>query len=108
MSGTETLGDFEELVLLAALRLRDEAYTVAIIDEIERHTAREPTHAAVYVALRRLEKRGLVSSRMGAPTSERGGRAKRYFRVEPAAVALLRRSRDEVLALWDGLEGSLP
>ncbi len=104
MSGPQTLGDFEQVVLLAALRLGDEAYTVSIIEEIERHTSREPTHAAVYVALRRLEKKSLVRSELGEPTAERGGRAKRFFRVMPEAYALLRRSRDELLSLWTGVE----
>ncbi|MFW6198482.1 MAG: PadR family transcriptional regulator [Acidobacteriota bacterium] len=100
----DTLGEFEQLVLLAALRLGDEAYTVPIIDEIERRTGRTPTHAAVYVAMRRLEDKGLVRSEKGAPTSERGGRAKRYFRVEPRAVELLREQRDALLSMWEGLE----
>ncbi len=104
--GGDNLGDFEQLVLLAALRLDDAAYTVAVIEEIRRHTSREPTHAAVYVALRRLEKKGLVTSELGPATAERGGRPKRFFRVAPAAVTLLRRSRDELLALWSGLEPS--
>ena len=102
--GGGNLGDFEQIVLLAALRLDGSAYTVAIIEEIRSHTSREPTHAAVYVALRRLEKKGLVTSEMGPPTAERGGRPKRYFRVTPMAVPILRRSRDELLSLWAGLE----
>ena len=63
--GRETLGDFEQLVLLAALRLGERAYAVSIIEEIATHSGREPTHGAVYVALRRLEKRGLVTTRVG-------------------------------------------
>ena len=104
MGTTDTLGEFEQLVLLAALRLGQDAYTVSIIEELRAHTSREPTHAAVYVALRRLEAKGLVVSRMGEATPERGGRAKRFFRVEPHAVELLRRSRDELLSLWSGVE----
>lgn len=104
MGSPETLGEFEQLVLLAALRLGQDAYTVAIIDEIVRHTSREPTHAAVYVALRRLEKKGLVTSALGPSTAERGGRAKRFFEVQPEAVDILRRSRDELLSLWAGVE----
>lgn len=100
----ETLGEFEQLVLLAALRLGDEAYTVPIIDEIEERTGRAPTHAAVYVAMRRLEDKGLVESEKGDPTPERGGRAKRYFRVQPQAVELLREHRDALLSMWEGLE----
>lgn len=104
MGNPQTLGEFEQLVLLAALRLGDGAYTVSIIEEMERRTSREPTHAAVYVALRRLERKGLVTSHVAPPTSEPGGRGKRYFAVSRAAVGLLKRSRDELLALWSGLE----
>lgn len=100
----DTLGDFEQLVLLAALRLGDEAYTVPILEEIEARTGRAPTHAAVYVAMRRLEDKGLVTSDKGQPTPERGGRAKRFFRVEPRAVELLREQRDDLLSMWEGLE----
>lgn len=104
MGQERTLGDFEQVVLLAAMRLAGEAYTVSIIEEIAKRTSREPTHAAVYVALRRLEKKGLVHSRMGTPTAERGGRAKRYFDVDPEALLMLKRHRDELLSLWDGLQ----
>lgn len=104
--GRETLGEFEQLVLLACLRLGDDAYVVPIIQEIEERTGRAVTHAAVYVALRRLEKRGLVRSQLGAPTPERGGRAKRFFHVQPEARQLLREARDALLSMWDGLEAS--
>lgn len=100
----DTLGDFEQLVLLAALRLGDGAYTVTIIEDIESRTGRAPTHAAVYVAMRRLEDKGLVSSEKGEPTPERGGRAKRFFRVEAEAVELLRQQKEALLSMWEGLE----
>ena len=100
----QTLGEFEQLVLLAVLRLGDEAYSVPIVEEIEERAGRSVTHAAVDVALRRLEDKGLVHSWMGEPTPERGGRSKRYFEVEPEALPLLRRSRDALLAMWEGLE----
>jgi PadR family transcriptional regulator len=103
--GRESLGEFEHLVLLACLRLRSDAYAVPIIEEIQERTGRRASHAAVYVALRRLEKRGLVTSEMGDPTPERGGRAKRYFRLAPEALRLLRDSRDALFAMWRGLEG---
>lgn len=100
----ETLGEFEQLVLLAALRIGDDAYTVPIIEEIEARTGRAPTHAAVYVAMRRLEDKGLVTSEKGESSAERGGRAKRFFRVEPRALELLREQRDALLSMWEGLE----
>jgi len=100
----DTLGEFEQLVLLACLRLGPRAYAVPIINEIEDRTGRSASHAAVYIALRRLEKKGLVESSLGEPTPERGGRAKRYFRVDASARRRLRDSRDALLAMWDGLE----
>ena len=108
MSRDGTLGEFEQLVLLAILRLGDEAYTVPIIDEIEQRTGRLVQHATVYVALRRLEKKQLVSSRMSDPTAERGGRSRRYFRIEPAALPQLAAQRDALLAMWEGLEPRVP
>ncbi len=100
----ETLGDFEQLVLLACLHLGKEAYTVSVMREVEARTGRTLTHAAVYVALKRLERRGLVTSELGEPTSARGGRPKRFFRVEPRAVPELIASRDALLAMWEGLD----
>lgn len=99
-----SLGDFEKVVLLAILQLGGESYGSPILDEIERRTSQQPSSGALYVALRRLERRGLLSSSFGDPTPERGGRAKRFFRVQPEAIRLLRRSK----ALWstmaEGLE----
>jgi len=100
----QTLGEFEQLVLLAVLRLGSEAYSVPIVEEIEDRTGRSVNHSAVYVALRRLEKKGLVESWMGEPTPERGGRSKRYFEVQPEALPLLRQQRDALLSMWEGLE----
>ncbi len=102
--GRETLGDFEQLVLLAALRLGERAYAVSIIEEIATHSGREPTHGAVYVALRRLEKRGLVTTRVGEASPDRGGRPPRYVTVEPEAVRQLREARESLLSMWSGLK----
>lgn len=102
MSGG-SLGDFEKLVLLALLRLGGESYGVPILEEIESRTGKSPSSGSLYVALRRLEKRGLLSSSFGDPTPERGGRAKRFFRIEARAVELLRESRD----LWDRMAKGL-
>lgn len=103
MPAVHNLGEFEQLVLLAILQLGRETYTVPILDEIERRTHRQVSHSAVYVALRRLEKKGLVRSHMGAPTGERGGRSRRYFTIVGDVEALLREQRDALLAMWDGL-----
>ena len=102
--GREGLGEFEHRVLLAILRLGSESYSVPIVLELEGRTGKPVAPAAVYIALRRLETRGLVSSRMAEPTAERGGRSKRYFRIEREAVRLLRQSRRALLGMWDGLE----
>jgi DNA-binding PadR family transcriptional regulator len=100
----ESLGEFEQLVLLACLRLGDDAYAVPIIEEIAARTGREASHAAVYVALKRMEKKGLVSSYMSEPVAERGGRSRRCFEVLPEAMEQLRASRDALLNMWDGVE----
>jgi DNA-binding PadR family transcriptional regulator len=100
----ESLGELEQLVLLACLRLGERAYTVPIIEELEMRAARSVSHATVYVALKRLEQKKLVRSQLGDPTPARGGRAKRYFSVQPEAIPMLRSARDGLLAMWSGLE----
>ncbi len=102
--GRDSLGQFEQLVLLAVLRLRGEAYAVPVIEEIERQTGRRVSHSAVHVALKRMEGRDLVTSRLGEPTAQRGGRAKRYYRTTPAAVEQLTAERKALLSMWDGVE----
>lgn len=102
-----SLGDLEHLVLLAVVRLGDESYGVPILEEIGRRTGREPARAAVYIALRRLQAKGLLRSRMGDATAERGGRAKRYFRITPAGLTQLRTSREAFLSMWDRIEPRL-
>ena len=84
------LGEFEQLILLALVDLdEDDAYGVPIRGSIERRTGRRVSIGAVYTALDRLTSRGLVSSRIGAPTAERGGRRKRLYRLEPAGARTL-------------------
>lgn len=103
----QTLGEFEQLVLLAILRLRGEVYGVPIVDEIERQTGRKVSRAAVYVTLRRLEQKRLVASWMSEPTPERGGKPRRCVRVEPEGARLLRESRRVMNGMWDGLDPAL-
>ena len=98
------LGEFEKLVLLTLLRLGSEAYGAQVLDELERRTGMSTSSGALYVALRRMERRGLVSSRFGDPTPERGGRAKRYFRIEAPAVRALRTSHERWQNLVEGVE----
>ena len=104
--GRDALGEVEQLVLLAILRLGEGAYGVPIVEEILQRTGREVSRAAVYIALRRLRQKGLVSSWLADPDPVPGGKAKRYFRVEPAGSAALQRSRQMLLELWRGLDWS--
>jgi len=99
----ESLGNFEFMVLLALLRLRDDAYGLPILEEIETRIGREVALGSVYAALARLETKGLVTSRLGEPTAERGGKAKRYFRVTSSGVREVRGVRRELVSLWQGL-----
>src|SRR5713101_4580416 len=102
MPGRDYLGEFEHLIVLALLRLEDRAYGVTVRQEIELRTKREVSIGAVYATLERLERKGYVSSRLGDPTPERGGRAKRYFQIEAPGVRALNRAREE-LARMGGL-----
>jgi DNA-binding PadR family transcriptional regulator len=99
-----SLGEFELLVLLACLRLGEaNAYAVAIVDEIDRQTGRKIHRAAVYVTLQRLEKKGLVSTHLGEPRPERGGKARRLVRVEGTGVEAVREARHALQRMWVGL-----
>jgi DNA-binding PadR family transcriptional regulator len=104
MAGREHLGEFEQIVLLAILRLGDEAYGVPIRQDIEQRTGRALTVGALYRTLDRLEEKGYVSSAFSDPTPERGGRSKRYFRINPLGMRTLRASREALTAMWEGLE----
>ena len=90
MAKGEYLGEFEQLVLLAVLRLDENAYGVPIRQEIENCTGRTAAIGAVYATLDRLEQKGLVASRLADATAERGGRAKRYFHVNAEGKAALK------------------
>jgi PadR family transcriptional regulator, regulatory protein PadR len=94
------LTDFELMMLLAILRIGEDAYGVQIAREIEATGGRRVLLGAAYTALNRLERNGLVSSRIGSPTQERGGRAKRFFRVTPRGVRAARDTQQALLALW--------
>lgn len=91
-------------VLLAVLHCGDDAYGVTVLREIESRTGKTMTRGAVYVTLERLEKKGLLASRLGGPTAVRGGRAKRLFSVKPAGMRILRQSLSELSRLQEGLE----
>lgn len=104
MSGRGFLGEFEHIVLLAVLRLNDQAYGVTVRREIEARTKREVSIGAIYATLDRLEAKGYVQSRAGDPTPERGGRSKRFFRVTAQGVSAVNRTHRALKRLTEGLE----
>ena len=104
---SEFLGEFEQMVLLSSMRLGDAAFGLAIMDELERTADRRPSSGALYTTLDRLERKGLIESFAGDPSSARGGRPRRYIRVTAEGRVMLARSRSRLLALWDGLEEAL-
>jgi PadR family transcriptional regulator, regulatory protein PadR len=99
----QLLTDFELMILLAILRIGKDAYGVPIAQEIETTGDRPVLLPAVYAALDRLERRRLVVSSVGDPTPERGGRAKRFFRVTPAGLQAVRQTQRSLVALWTGV-----
>jgi PadR family transcriptional regulator len=99
----ESLGHFELLVLLALLRLEDEAYGVPIAEAIAQSTGKRVIMASVYNTLERLEEKGLVRSATGQPTPERGGRAKRYFSITAPGLREVRTAKKALTTLWRGI-----
>ena len=104
----ESLGEFEHLVLLALLRLGADAYGMRVRREIAARTGRDVTIGAVYATLDRLEAKGLIAGTLADPTPERGGRAKKSFRVTGAGIGAVNRSRQELDSMVDGLVFPLP
>lgn len=103
MPNKDLLGVFEQLILIALLHLKEDAYGVTVRREVEERTGRSVSLGAVYATLERLEKKGYVSSFQGEPTAERGGRAKRYFRIERSGTVALRQSLQTVRNMTKGL-----
>src|SRR5262245_48601770 len=105
----ENLGEFEQLVMLAIIHLTGsgDVYGVPIAEEIGRRTSRRVARAAVYIALRRLEHKGLVSTWMGDPTEERGGKSRRCVKVTRAGLRALREGRLAADRMWRGLDPRL-
>src|ERR1700690_3490162 len=90
----KTLGEFEQIVILAILRLGEDGYGVTIREEIAAKTGRDPSPGALYTTLARLEDKGLLKSRLGAPTADRGGRAKRFLKISASGIeAIIRAQR---------------
>ena len=99
-----SLGEFEQIVLLAVARLGDEAYGTTIRREIDRRVGRDVSVGALYATLERLETKGLVRTRDGEPTAQRGGRAKRFYALSAAGVRALREARSVQDRMWEGLD----
>jgi PadR family transcriptional regulator, regulatory protein PadR len=108
MAKGESLGEFEHLVLLAVLRLNSDAYGMRVRREIADRTGRDVTIGAVYATLDRLESKGLATSRKGEPTAERGGRAKRSFRLTGAGIEAVNRAQESLLSMLEGIAFPLP
>ena len=102
--GREALGEFEHQVLLTILRLGTKSYSVPIVLELEDRTGKSVAPAAVHIALTRLEKKGLLRSRLVEPGEDEGGRVRRYFMLEPKGVERLKESRRVLASLWEGLD----
>ena len=102
--GKQLLGEFEHQVLLALLRQGEEGYSVPIVAELEDRTGREVSPAAVYIALRRLEDKGLLVSDLRAADPREGRRERRYYRITPEGMARMSEAREALMNLWEGLE----
>ncbi|HLJ47649.1 MAG TPA: helix-turn-helix transcriptional regulator [Bryobacteraceae bacterium] len=100
----DTLGEFEQIVLIALLRLDNEAYGMSVRREIQERTGRSVSIGAVYATLERLEAKSYVSSFVGDATAERGGRAKRFFRIESDGKRALKDSQDTLRKMLAGLK----
>jgi PadR family transcriptional regulator, regulatory protein PadR len=102
--GRKGLGELEQQVLLALLRLGGEAYSVPLVLEMEEKSGQEVAQSAVFIVLRRMEAKGLVKSRLEGPSGESTGRERRYFKLEPAGRKRLEEARQLVERLWDGID----
>lgn len=103
MTTAKSLGEFEIMVLAALMRLGDEAYGARIRQEIEKRTGRTVTVGAIYTTLSRMEEKGIVSSRLGPSTPERGGRPKRFFRITAHGTRAFRVSVNSLGNMLEGL-----
>jgi hypothetical protein len=102
------LGELEEQVLLVLVRLDGESYAVEVADQLDELTGRAVSAATTFMVMRRLDQRGLLTSRVGDPDPEWGGRPRRFYKIRARAVMpLLKASREARLVLWDGLEDRL-
>lgn len=107
MGDANRLGEFEQLALLAVMRLGADAHGAGVQAELEETAGREASISAIYITLTRLEAKGMVRSWMGEPSEVRGGKARRHFEVTPTGAAALNRARSRLLSMWRGLEARL-
>ena len=105
--GRDFPGELEQMVLLAVLRLAEEAFALAVIRELDREAGRRVSRGALYKTLERLEAKGHLTWSTEDAAPDRGGHPRRLFAVTPTGVEVLRSSRDALLRLWDGLDGVL-
>jgi DNA-binding PadR family transcriptional regulator len=106
--GRSTLGEFELIVMLAAMQLGEEgAHTLAIVDEIRQRTGRSVHRAAVYVTLQRLESRGLIASWLAEPRPERGGKRRRHAKLTRAGCRAIQEARSALESMWRGLAAAV-
>jgi DNA-binding PadR family transcriptional regulator len=103
----EVLGAFEQAVLLALLRLGDDAYGRAILKEVQERLERDVAAGAVHATLERLQRKALIASRLGSGTPIRAGRARRYYRIQPSGIRALNDAREAVDAMWHGFKWPL-
>lgn len=101
------LGEFEQMLLLAALRLGDDAFGTRLMEELDESVGRRVSRGAVYVTLNRLEEKGLLTSQSSPAEGNRGGRPRRVVTVTPEGRTELRRTRDALRTLWSGVEDAL-
>jgi len=101
--GKHHLAEFEEIVLLTVALLHDEAYGIAIADEIESRLNRKVSIGALQTVLRRLQNKGYLTSKLGESTSIRGGKRKRYFTITQLGTAVLETTKDQRLGLWKAI-----
>src|SRR5580765_2944905 len=99
----DVLGAFEQAVLLAIVRLGDDAYGRAILKEVQKRLGRDVAAGAVHATLERMESKGLVTSRLGSGTRIRAGRPRRFYQLEPSGVRALNDARAAIDHLWRGL-----
>ena len=107
MGETGRLGEYELMVMLSVLQRRDDAYGVTIAQEMEERSGRSTSRGALYVTLKRLEEKGLLTSRLDRPAEQRGGRRRRYYRATTAGIAAVSEAREAMRSMWSGLEEEL-